>query len=479
MEACRQNDLKVKLIRNIRTSEKAGNTWIFLEPTVLEAGNFNVGDGVHMTIERDALIFTKTDDKTHIISKRKRAGWKRERPLMDKCNREISAVIKAREQIDILVSEGMLVIRHSRSFDLAYIRTPMLMGSEQKKIRTLSVPGGAGVGLACLVDLGAYGPVGSLDVWAEAIDVYRHNFRNSLSLFTDLRNIHSSLIPESDLVFLSPECVEFSMLGTRKEDISTALSPHYARIVYASGADYVLIEQVVPYYKSRAFEQLNSLLSIKFPYTTGPVMIDAYDMGSVAGRRRGYCVYSTRSLDSFKMPTPPKIPEHRRPTLKQVLKGFDVEQGNWKPIKGTVMEGLLNKKGNNNFRAESNHTLVTLDSTRLAAFVTSYRKVQVTSSYLTHPDNPLWWRIFEPHEISRIMGIPDWFEFDDEISSDAIKTKLLGQSCDGNVLRSIGTELATYIMGNWLRDRLNSDRLDNTLFHKPKFVEEKGQLSLF
>jgi len=460
---------KVKLIRNIRTSEKNGNTWIFLEPTVLEAAGFEVGDGVRLTIVKDALVFMKTDDKTHIISKRKRPGWMRERPLMDKTNREISKVIRARERIDILVSDGMLVIRHAKSFDLAYIRTPMLMGDDLKQIRTLSVPGGAGIGMACLVDTGFFSPVGSLDIWAEAIDVYRNNFQNSLALFTDIRHIHPSYIPECDLVFLSPECVEFSMLGTRKEDVSTALSPHYARIVYASGADYVLVEQVVPYYKSRAFEQLDSLLKIKFPYSTGPVVLDAYDYGSVAGRRRGYCVYSTRPLDGFKMPSPPKIPEHRRPTLKQVLRNFDIEKGDWKPIEGTVMEGLLKKSGNNNFRAETNHTLVTLENTRISAFVSSYRKVQVTSSYLTHPENPKLWRMFEPDEIARIMGVPDWFEWDDEITSDALKTKLLGQSVDGNVVRAIGVELATYIMKNWLKDRLTSS----------KYVVENGQLCLF
>lgn len=469
MGACIQETPKVKLIRNIRTSEKAGNTWIFLESSVLEAGGFDIGDGVSLTIERDALIFRKTHDKTHIISRRKRAGWKKARPLMDKTNKEISAVIRAREKIDILVSDGLLVVRHSRSFDLAYIRTPMLAGTEQNQIRTLSVPGGAGIGMACLADTGFYSSVGSLDLWAEAIDTYRHNFRESLSLFTDLRNVHNDYIPAADLVLLTPECVEFSLLGTRKEDIASALSPHYARVVYASGADYVLMEQVVPYYKSRAYQQLDSLLRIKFPYCSDPVMLDAYDMGSVAGRRRGYCVYSTRPLDTFQMPSPPKIPDHRRPNLKQVLSGMDILEGDWKPIEGTVMEGLLKKSGNNNFRAESNHTLVTLESTRISAFVTHYRKVQVTSSYLTHPEDPSMWRMFEPHEIARILGVPDWFEFDSDIISDAIKTKLLGQSVDGNVTRAIGVELATYIMGNWLRDQFGST----------KFIEEQGQLSLF
>lgn len=469
MSGFNQEVPKVKLIRNIRTSEKSGNTWIFLEPTCLEAGGFEIGDGVSLTIERDTLIFRKTDDKTHVISKRKRVGWKKARPIMDRTNKEISAVIRAREKIDILVSDGMLLIRHSRSFDLDYIRTPMLMGSDQKQIRTLSIPGGAGIGMACLADTGFFSSVGSLDLWAEAIDTYRINFRDSLSLFSDLRDIHNEYIPAADLVLLTPECTEFSMLGTRKEDIATALSPHYARTVYASGADYVLMEQVVPYYKSRAYEQLDTLLRIKFPYSSGPIMLDAYDMGSLAGRRRGYCVYSTRPLDSFQMPAPPKIPEHRRQNLRQVLSGLDILEGDWKPIEGTVMEGLLRKNGNNNFRAESNYTLVTLESKRISAFVTHYRKVQVTSSYLTHPEDSGLWRIFEPHEISRILGVPDWFKFDSDHISDANKTKLLGQSVDGNVMRAIGVELATYIMGNWLRDQLGP----------PKFIEEQGQLCLF
>jgi len=475
MGACTVESPKITLIRNIRTGEKNGNTWIFLEPVVLEAAGFEIGDGVRVVIEQDALIFRKTEDKTHIVSKRKRPGWKKPRPLMDRTNKEISAVIRAREKVDILVSDGMLVIRHSRSFDLAYIRKPMLMGTDLKQIRTLSVPGGAGIGMACLADTGFFTSVGSLDYWAEAIDTYRDNFRDSLSLFMDLRSAHNDYIPDADLVLLTPECKEFSLLGARKEDISTALSPHYARVVYASGADYVLVEQVVPYYKSRAYKQLDTLLRIKYRYCTEPFMLDAYDMGSLAGRRRGYCIYSTRPLDSFQKPTPPKIPEHRRPTLRQVLRGIDVTKGDWKPIKGTVMEGLLNKNGNNNFRAESNHTLVNLDSTRVSAFVAHYRNVQVTSSYLTHPEDPSMWRIFEPHEIARILNIPDWFFLNSEITSDAIKTKLLGQGVDGIVMRANGVELATYIMGHWLRKQTQPNKQHDT----PTFIEENGQLMLF
>jgi DNA (cytosine-5)-methyltransferase 1 len=470
MGACAAETPKVKLVRNLRTSEKSGNTWLFLECSILEAGGFEIGCGVKMTIDHGAVIFTKSDDKTHIVSKRNRAGWKRPRPLMDRCSREITAVLRAREQIDILVSDGMLVIRQTRSFDLAYIRTPMLMGNNLKQIRTLSVPGGAGLGAAALVDTGMYSSVGSLDIWAEAIDSYLHNFRNSVGLFTDLRTVHPEYIPAADLVFLTPECVEFSLLGGRREGVFEALSPHYARICFASGSDYVLMEQVTPYYKSRAFEQLKSLLSIKYRYMAEPVTLDAYDYGSVAGRRRGYCLFSTKPLDAFQWPAAPRIPDHRRPKLREVLKGFDLEAGDFRPIAGTVMEGLLNKSGpNNNFKAESNHTLVTPESTRIGALVTHYRKVQVTSSYLRHPKDSQQWRMFTPKEIMKLLSVPDWYQFDEEIISDATQTKLLAQSVDGNVVRSIGAEIATFIMGSQLRDK----------FRESVLVEENGQLALF
>lgn len=86
----------VSFIRNLSTSVKNGKTWLFLESLVLEAAGLVPGDKIEMTIVEDkkALVFKKSDKGDHVVSKRKRAGWKKERPLMDRCNYEITAIIR-------------------------------------------------------------------------------------------------------------------------------------------------------------------------------------------------------------------------------------------------------------------------------------------------------------------------------------------------------------------------------------------------
>lgn len=116
------------------------------------------------------------------------------------------------------------------------------------------------------------------------------------------------------------------------------------------------------------------------------------------------------------------------------------------------MEGLLNKSGNNNFRSDKNYTLVKPKDVRMAALVASYSKVQVTSSYLSHPDHPSLWRPFTSEEISRILDIPDDFFFPEEIA-ETRRTYMLGNSVDCRVVKAIGIEAAFHLMMDRLSDR--------------------------
>lgn len=167
----------VKLIRNLRTSEKNGKPRIFLEPPVLEIGEFAPGDCISYTFVNDALIISKAKESNKIVSKRKRPSWKEHRPLIDYCNDDLKTVIRAREKIDILVSKGMIVIRHERSFDLCVIKQPRLEGSTLIKLRLTSIPSGGGMAIAALIDTGFYSSVGACDIWGAAIESYYHNFR--------------------------------------------------------------------------------------------------------------------------------------------------------------------------------------------------------------------------------------------------------------------------------------------------------------
>lgn len=455
----------LNLVRNLRTGEKNGNCYLFIEHVVLEAAGFCPGDGIQMTIANDSLIFTKTEDKTNIVSKRKRPGWPCERPILDRCSKEITKVIRARQRIDILVSEGQLIIREERSFELCHIRENQLQGEELQKIRLLSVPAGAGIATAALVSSGYYSAVGGVDVHGEAIDVYRNNFTNGMSLWGDIRHLHPDFIPQSDVVWMSPPCDRYSpLVGFGKTGGAVeGLGMMFARMFLATGASMLLIEQVPAYYESRSFQHLKGILSNVLPYWTEVRKIDAYDMGtSIAGRARSYVVAAKFSLDQFVWPDV-KVPEHRRPTVKQVI-GNEWEKGNWRTIKGTVMEGLFNKQGQNNFKAEKNRTLVNLDDKKVSAIVRSYSRIQVTSSYLRHPENPELWRPFRYDELGKILGIPDWFQFL-EHQAETTKTALIGQSVACDVVKALGIEAAFCYMLNEMKKKnnLSAERLEKVM----------------
>lgn len=434
----------VKMIRNLRTSSnKYGNPRIFLEPAVLEVGNFEVGESNAYTYLKDALVIKKEEESDYKVSKRKRPSWEKHRPLIDYSNGDLVMLFSLKEKIDILVSDSVIVIRKERSFDLCIIGQPRLSGSETlQKLTLASYPSGAGIATAALEATGYFESKMGADVWDLAIESYNHNFKNGSAYLGDLRSLHPSYVPSVDCVWLSPPCVEFSGLGGLNGGVTEGLGPHFARLILASSPKAIIIEQVVSYFSSRSFQHLKGLLAQLFPYWN-VTMIDSYDMGAVSGRKRGFAVAIADGGD-FQFPTLPNIPEHRRVTVGQVI-GKQWEEGDWRAIKGTTMEHLLSKKGNNNFTADKNRTLVTLEDKKISCVIANYSKINVTSSYLRHPDNPELWRLFRSDELARFLDIPEDFTFPEFISENQ-RTRLIGQSVAGNVVQAIGIEVAYSLM---------------------------------
>lgn len=232
----------------------------------------------------------------------------------------------------------------------------------------------------------------------------------------------------------------------------------------------VIIEQVPAYFNSRAYRQLQTLLRYDGFTTWHETQIDSYDYGAVARRNRGYAVAFKKPLD-FHWPTAPSIPERFRQTIGQVIGAGWEQEGEWKPIEGSAMEAILSKTSSkNNFTAAHNKTLVSLDSIQMSTIIQAYRRTQVTSSYLKHPDEDKW-RFFTPKELSRLLNVPEWYEFPVYHSSNQ-QTELLGQSVEGTVIRSLGVEVAVSLMGNLVKE-------SNTFEGGHGILENrKGQLEL-
>lgn len=466
---------RIKMVRNLKTTERDGQTRLYFEPSVLEVAGFEVGNPVKISIEKDCVILMKVSEEGQeydgVISRRIRPGWKQARPYFDRCNAEISSVLRARERIDIIVRDGHITVRHQRSFDLTFGVGEELQGHYLQKLRLLSLPAGMGMATAALVNTSLYEAVGGIDFWPLALDVYRYNFREGVTLLSDIRYLHPSYVPEADVVMCSPECDEFSSLGTRKVNVTLGLAPHYARLIWASKCQAVLIEQVVPYFKSRAYYLLRSLLMASGFNRIYETVLCAHDFGSVAGRKRGYAVAFREDVE-FTWPTPPRIPERFRKTVRQVIGEEWESRGQWFPIKGSIMEKILSKDGPNNFNAEKNYTLVDLDSKRISAVISAYRRTQVTSSYLRHPDGKHW-RYFTSDELGYgFLNLPSWFEWPDGgFVSETKKVELLGQGVDCNVIAAIGTELAVSLIGARVKKMCGDQR--------PAVIQDQsGQLEL-
>lgn len=446
----------IKMVRNLKTTERDGQTRLYFEPSVLEAGGFSVGESVKISIEQDCVVLvraSKEDNSDGVISRRLRPGWEKPRPYFDRSNTEISSVLRARERIDIIIRDGHITVRHERTFDLTFT-DGHLQGDDLQKLRLLSLPAGMGMATAALVNTSIYEAVGGVDMWPIALDVYRYNFRNGITLMSDIRHLHPDYIPQADVVMLSPECDEFSTLGTQKANVSTGLAPHYARLIWASSCQAVLIEQVSPYFKSRAYHQLRSLLMASGFNRFYEAQICAHDFGSVAGRKRGYAV-AFRGDVNFVWPMPPRIPERFRKTVGQVLGNGWEDRGRWQTIENSPMEKLLSKNGeNNNFNANHNYTLVELESKRISAVISAYRRTQITSSYLRHPDGKHW-RHFTSDELGYgFLSLPDWFEWPDGgYVSETRKVELIGQGVDCNVIAAIGTEVAVSVIGKRVKNK--------------------------
>lgn len=281
----------VSFIRNVGTSVKNGKTWIFLESLVLEAANLTVGDKIQMTILEDkrALVFTKSESGDHVVSRRKRGG--KERPLMDRCNEEITRIIRQRKRIDVLVSDGILIVREEHTFEFCVFDRPALQGGDLKKLRLLSLPSGAGVATKALEATGFFEPVFGGDILPEAIETYKANFTDGAAYWGDLRRLNPSYIEPVDAAWLSPACTKFSLLAGSGGDSAggylEGMGMIYANLVLASQAKIVMIEEVVPYFSSRSYHHLKAMLQTEFPYWTERITgsgLDAFDFGSPAGR---------------------------------------------------------------------------------------------------------------------------------------------------------------------------------------------------
>jgi hypothetical protein len=106
------------------------------------------------------------------------------------------------KRIDILVSDGILIVREERTFEFCVFDRPALQGSDLKKLRLLSLPAGAGVATKSLESTGFFEPVFGGDILPEAIETYKANFGEGTAYCGDLRRLNPSYIEPVDAAYV-------------------------------------------------------------------------------------------------------------------------------------------------------------------------------------------------------------------------------------------------------------------------------------
>lgn len=83
--------------------------------------------------------------------------------------------------------------------------------------------------------------------------------------------------------------------------------------------------------------------------------------------------------------------------------------------------------------------------------------------------------MFRSDEMMRLMNIPDSYEFP-HYMGESERVKLIGQSVDGYVVKSIGISVITALMGTRYRSMVSDSRESDEISHQ-LIYEANGQVA--
>lgn len=446
---------------------------LFLQHLVCETANFSPKDAVYIlpSEEKQEIILQNypfdevegEDIHTVHVSSRKSKISEEERPLVDTAGDRYS-FLDINQKVEITVfrkgKKGRIVVRplEYSLFENSTIPTP-----KDKRIRLLSVCAGGGIGTSVLANTGYFSPIQEIELEDDSAELLVHNFPNSLVNCSDLRDVQD--VAEVDCALITAPCSEHSPLGWGSGNIMNDLVLATAKIIESSKASVLIFENVVQFYKSAAWDSLKSLLKNDYPFWAQKE-IEAWDFGSIATRKRIYCVAfrdEERFLE-FQFPAPPK---GRRKKLKDFLDGKNV-QHQWKSL-AAWEESFFSRTAWRDRNLDL--TFVDKNAEKISCVPKRYSSHCASNSYVLSDDKKSW-RLLSINEIRKILGVPESFKFTEHIQKIR-KYEILGQSVDGNVLSAIANRIAYCFMK--VKNTAKKLSRDNLTSYN---VSDRGQLEL-
>lgn len=464
--------MKLKFKKVYMVSKKAEKPRLFLQHLICETAGFIPGEELYITVNGEKEEITvqnyPTDEirgelyTAHVASRTSKISGKK-RPLVDSSG-EKYAFLDISQKIEINVykqgTRGRIVIKplEYNLFENTTIETP-----KDQRIRLLSVCAGSGIGTAALVETDFFSPIQEIELEDDSVENLLLNFPNSTVFAGNLKDCQE--VAEVDVALITLPCTEHSNLGDLSRNVVHDLVIATSKIIESSKAKVLFFENVPNFYKTQAWWSLKDLLSDTYPFWVEK-SIEAWDFGSIATRRRTYCI-ATKSedfLNNFEFPTAPKM---RRKKLKDFLDPSSVEH-DWKDI-DAWMESFNSREAWKNRSLEL--TFVTKDVEKIQCIAARYSSHCASNSYVMNEDKKRW-RLLSINEIRKILGVPDWFQFS-EHSQKIRKYEMLGQSVSCQVMKAIANKIAYAFMK--IRKRLHNT-IENEI--KPVTIRQDGQLAL-
>lgn len=177
----------------------------------------------------------------------------------------------------------------------------------------------------------------------------------------------------------------------------------------------------------------------EYPYFSEK-QIEAYDFGSIALRKRVYCLAfrNEKMFEDFQFPNAPKV---KRKKLKDFMDSKHVTH-EWKSV-----DEWMNKFKSiaSSWKDRSlERTFVTREAKKLNSIPKRYRAQCASSSYVLSEDQKSW-RLLTIDEIRRILAVPESLVFPSHIPMTRI-AEFLGQSVDCRVIQAIGNVIGKNIV---------------------------------
>ena len=454
-----------------KVGERKGTHRIWFEGEKLSRAGFDTGSRYRVDTskpDRLILIKTKTEERSRVVSGRKRGG--RSRPIIDLNNKALGKLFSVNDKLRIVIRRNKVVIRLHRLIGEIAKRFERFRQAitEKRPLAVHSHYHGGGVldsaihsGLA-MAGVGSYVQV-AIEKERDYLDT---SLRQNPELFTDesilieggIEDVKPCNSVPFDVLVCGLPCVAFSNAGKAKmrdlrggkrtflpeeSDTAGALFFYTLRHIIDAGENgpgIIIIECVPGLVNSASMAVIRTVLT-HAGFTLQERILGGNEFGALEDRQRVCVVAVSNGLeDVVDLGDVPAL-SIKPKTLSEVLESVPDDSDMWSEMPYLAAKEIRDKEQGKGFLRQ----LFDGSEEKIGVVTRLYQKRRSTDPMIRHPSNPALSRLLTPAEHCAVKSIPSK-QIDDDSMSNKLKHEILGQSVIFPAFEAVG-----YAIGRQLR----------------------------